>query len=67
MCRHECTPAQVALAWVLHKGAIPIPGAKNAVQAGENAAALHCKLTQEEVETLAKMGREGGTSNWQHA
>lgn len=65
--RHECTPAQVALAWVLHKGAIPIPGAKNAVQAGENAAALHCKLTQEEVETLAKMGREGGTSNWQHA
>merc|ERR1712196_61677 len=40
--RHKCTPAQVALAWTISKGAIPIPGAKNAKQAADNAGALHC-------------------------
>ena len=65
--RHSCTPAQVALAWVASKGAIPIPGAKNAEQAAENAGALRCQLAAEEVEELAQLGRVGKTSNWQHA
>ncbi len=46
------TPAQVALNWVICKGAIPIPGAKNARQAGENAGALGWRLTDEEIEAL---------------
>lgn len=46
------TPAQVALNWVIQKGAIPIPGAKNSRQASENAGALGWALTEEEVAYL---------------
>jgi aryl-alcohol dehydrogenase-like predicted oxidoreductase len=46
------TPAQVALNWVMCKGAIPIHGAKNATQAGDNAGALGWRLTGEEVSQL---------------
>jgi len=44
--------AQVALNWCICKGTMPIPGAKNASQAQENAGALGGKLTEEEVEKL---------------
>jgi pyridoxine 4-dehydrogenase len=44
--------AQVALNWVICKGALPIPGAKNAKQAQENAGGLGWKLTEEEVRNL---------------
>lgn len=43
------TPAQVALNWVIQKGAIPIPGAKNSRQAEENAGALGWALNDEEI------------------
>jgi len=43
---------QVALNWCICKGTLPIPGAKNADQAEENAGALGWKLTEEEVEKL---------------
>jgi aryl-alcohol dehydrogenase-like predicted oxidoreductase len=43
---------QVALNWVICKGALPIPGAKKALQAQENAGALGWKLTDEEVSRL---------------
>jgi aryl-alcohol dehydrogenase-like predicted oxidoreductase len=46
------TPSQVALNWAICKGAIPIPGAKNAAQAAENAGALGWRLSDEEVVTL---------------
>ncbi len=46
------TPAQVALNWVMCKGALPIPGAKNAQQAEENAGALGWHLGPEEIKTL---------------
>jgi len=46
------SPAQVALNWLMCKGAVPIPGAKDARQAQENAGALGWKLTNEEVATL---------------
>lgn len=44
--------AQVAINWVICKGALPIPGAKNAEQAGQNAGALGWRLTDEEVAKL---------------
>ena len=44
--------SQVALNWTICKGALPIPGAKNAKQAEENAGALGWKLTEEEVSRL---------------
>ena len=46
---------QVALNWVICKGALPIPGAKNAEQAQQNAGALGWKLTNEEVAKLDEM------------
>lgn len=44
--------AQVALNWVICKGALPIPGAKNAEQAQQNAGALGWRLTEAEVAKL---------------
>ncbi len=44
--------SQVALNWVIRKGAMPIPGAKNADQALQNAGALGWELTAEEVAKL---------------
>lgn len=44
--------AQVSLNWVMCKGAIPIPGAKNAAQAMENIGASGWRLTPDEVAQL---------------
>jgi aryl-alcohol dehydrogenase-like predicted oxidoreductase len=44
--------AQVALNWVISKGALPIPGAKTQIQAQQNAGALGWRLTQDEVAAL---------------
>ena len=64
------SPGQVALAWIVAKGAIPIPGAKNREQALENAGALEVELGAEEVEALdaAALTKAGGLGNrvWQH-
>jgi aryl-alcohol dehydrogenase-like predicted oxidoreductase len=48
----EKTPSQIALNWVMCKGAIPIPGAKNSAQAQENAGALGWSLSADEVASL---------------
>jgi len=50
--RGGLTPAQVALNWVMCKGAVPIPGAKNARQAHENVGALGWRLSDEEIAAL---------------
>ena len=46
-----CTPAQLALAWVLSRGAdiVPIPGTKRRERLAENAAALSVTLSPEEL------------------
>jgi aryl-alcohol dehydrogenase-like predicted oxidoreductase len=46
---------QVALNWTICKGALPIPGAKNAAQAQENLGALGWRLTEGEVAKLDEM------------
>jgi aryl-alcohol dehydrogenase-like predicted oxidoreductase len=46
------TPSQVSLNWLIAKGALPIPGAKNIKQAEENAGGAGWRLTEEEVATL---------------
>jgi len=64
------TPAQVALNWLICKGAVPLPGAKNAAQAEQNAGALGWRLTAVEVAALdrvAKYGQRGMLNRvWQH-
>jgi aryl-alcohol dehydrogenase-like predicted oxidoreductase len=49
-----CTPAQLALAWVLSRGedVVPIPGTRSRTRLDENAAALDLTLTDAELATL---------------
>ena len=44
--------AQVALNWTICKGTLPIPGAKTAAQAAENAGAIGWRLTPEQIKAL---------------
>ncbi len=46
------SPAQIAINWVICKGALPIPGAKNVHQAELNAGAAGWRLTPEQVKAL---------------
>jgi len=60
-----CTPAQLALAWVLSRGEdiIPIPGTKRRTWLEENVAALEVTLTEEDrlhLETIAPRGVAAG-------
>jgi aryl-alcohol dehydrogenase-like predicted oxidoreductase len=52
------SPAQIALNWVIAKGALPIPGAKNAAQAQDNAGALGWALDPEQVAALDAVSDE---------
>lgn len=52
--RYNKSPGQVALRWLIERGTLPIPGAKNSSQATHNAAALFFKLTEEEVAAIDK-------------
>jgi aryl-alcohol dehydrogenase-like predicted oxidoreductase len=51
------SPNQVALNWLLCKGTLPIPGAKTAAQARENAGALGWRLAPSEVAELDEAGK----------
>jgi aryl-alcohol dehydrogenase-like predicted oxidoreductase len=44
--------ASVALNWLIYKGAVPIPGARNKLQAEENAGALGWLLSADEIDNL---------------
>lgn len=50
----QATPAQISLAWMLHKypNVVPIPGSKNKERIIENLGAWNVKLTGEEFEAL---------------
>ena len=50
----SATPAQVALAWVLHKGAdiVPIPGTKRRKWLEQNVAAASLALTPRQMRAL---------------
>lgn len=67
---HERTPAQVALRWIIEKGAVPIPGAKNGDQAIQNAGSLGWRLTTGELAELDKLAFDGTRTLaqrfWQH-
>ncbi|OQR88401.1 hypothetical protein ACHHYP_06835 [Achlya hypogyna] len=48
------TPAQLALAWVLHRGGdvVPIPGTKSPGRLAENAGAVAIKLSETELQEI---------------
>jgi len=51
---HDATPAQIALAWLLHRGEdiVPIPGTKRRKYLEENLAALSLNLSAHQMERL---------------
>jgi 2,5-diketo-D-gluconate reductase B len=55
--KHDATPAQVSLAWLLGKGVVPIPKATGAHLA-ENYRALDLALDPEDVERIDAIDRE---------
>ena len=68
--RYGKTPAQVALNWVICKGAVPIPGAKNKEQAEQNAGAVGWRLSPDDVRALDRVSKAGQRKLfhrfWQH-
>ncbi|MDX6664635.1 MAG: hypothetical protein QOG68_841, partial [Solirubrobacteraceae bacterium] len=50
-----CTPAQLALAWVLAQGEdiVPIPGTKKVARLEENAGAVDVELSADELAEIA--------------
>src|SRR3954463_4768619 len=50
---HDATPAQIALAWLIHKpNVVAIPGASSVAQLEANAAAADIELTDDQFERL---------------
>ena len=52
--KKRCTPAQLSLAWLLHRGndIVPIPGTKSRARLEENAAAASISLNAAEIASL---------------
>ena len=49
---HDASPSQVALNWLIRHGTLPIPGAKSAMQAKDNAVSMTWSLSNGEFEAL---------------
>jgi aryl-alcohol dehydrogenase-like predicted oxidoreductase len=64
-----CTPAQLALAWLLARGPdiVPIPGTSSIARLDENAKALDVKLTAKEVEHLGNVIPPGAAAGARYA
>ena len=58
--QHDASPAQIATAWAIAKGILPIIGVTKVKQVEEAAKAVQISLTAEEVSRLEKLGDETG-------
>jgi aryl-alcohol dehydrogenase-like predicted oxidoreductase len=58
---HDCTPGQLALAWVMHRGddVVPIPGTKRRAYLEENVAATELTLSVEDLQQLDELAPVG--------
>ena len=59
--RKRCTPAQLALAWLLTQGddIVPIPGTKQRRYLDENTASLEIELTSSDLEDIEEVAPKG--------
>ncbi|MBM6996340.1 aldo/keto reductase [Paenibacillus sp. DXFW5] len=51
----NCTPAQLAIAWTMAKGALPIPGTKRISYLEENIGSLDVELSSEDLRQIDEM------------
>jgi aryl-alcohol dehydrogenase-like predicted oxidoreductase len=65
----SCTPAQLALAWLLSRGKdiVPIPGTKQRARLEENARVLNVRLTPEELERIDAVAPIGAAAGDRYA
>jgi aryl-alcohol dehydrogenase-like predicted oxidoreductase len=64
----QCTPAQLALAWVLAQGddIVPIPGTKRRKYLEQNAAALEVNLREEDLKRIEEIAPRGVASGMRY-
>ena len=62
--RHHCSPAQIALAWLLAQGdfIVPIPGSKRRATLEDSMAAVDIKLDNSDLDELEAAAPVGGTA-----
>ncbi|XP_062144718.1 probable aldo-keto reductase 1 isoform X2 [Alnus glutinosa] len=70
--RHQCTPAQLALAWVLEQGddVVPIPGTTKIKNLDDNIGSLKMKLTEanlKEISDVVPIKEVAGSRSFQNA
>ena len=58
--KYSASPAQIAAAWAIAKGTLPIIGVTKVKQVEEAAASARITLTAEEIDRLEKLGDETG-------
>lgn len=58
--KHQCSPAQLALAWVLHQGddVVPIPGTTKIKNLDANIDSLKVNLTDDDLKEISSQVRE---------
>ena len=67
--KRGCTPAQLALSWLLHQGEhiVPIPGTRSMGRLDENAEAVSITLTAEEVRYIGEVLRQSPVAGLRYA
>jgi len=65
---HGATPAQIALAWLLHRSPVmlPIPGTSKVRHLEENVAAAAIRLSDEEVAAITAAGHQAQEGKYGH-
>lgn len=60
----DCTPAQLALAWVLSRGedVVPIPGTKRRAHLDDDLASLEVSLTEAEIDRIDEFAPHGAAA-----
>ncbi|KAJ3705609.1 hypothetical protein LUZ61_009314 [Rhynchospora tenuis] len=64
--KHQCTTAQLALAWVLHQGedVVPIPGTTKIKNLDDNIGALKLNLSKQDLEEITELVKENEVSGY---
>jgi aryl-alcohol dehydrogenase-like predicted oxidoreductase len=65
----RCTPAQLALAWLLrrHDDVVPIPGTSSERRLEENVDAVHVRLTSEDFDRIERIAPKGAAAGARYA
>ncbi|KAK9385175.1 NADP-dependent oxidoreductase domain-containing protein [Lipomyces mesembrius] len=65
--KKDATPGQVVLAWLIAKGAIPIPGTTKITRLEENVKAAYLTLTNEEIDAITEFVQKADVAGDRYA